>query len=110
MKSLKQTGLEQQVFTTECAASWFFNTAKAAQSDAPGLPGAVIASVEGNFMERAERIAAALRTSGADVAFYHANLNEQITARVAAFRPVPIQINVAHPTEMDAVLFDGIST
>jgi predicted O-linked N-acetylglucosamine transferase (SPINDLY family) len=66
-----------------------------------------VASTEGNFIERAERIAAAIRASGIDAVFYHADLNEQITARVAAFRPAMVQVNVAYGTGMDADLFDG---
>jgi hypothetical protein len=42
-----------------------------------------------------------------ETVFYHANFNEQITARVAAFRPGKIQVNVAHGVQMDADLFDG---
>ena len=106
--SLRQQGVTQQVFTTEWASSWFFNTASDARSDSSIFPSeAVIASVEGNFIERAERIASAIRASGAEIAIYHAGFNEQITARVAAFRPTAIQVNVAHGMEMDAALFDG---
>lgn len=108
MKSLSQLGVESQVFTTESSASWFFNPEGVPQS----VPGSLmdnvwIAPVKGNFIERAERVASAIRTSGIEVAFYHSGLGEQITARVAAFRPTPIQVNVAYGAEMDPSLFDG---
>ena len=84
VKSLQGQGVEQRVFTTEWAASWFFNEGNVPQSEPSiSVPGAVIASIEGNFIERAERIASAIRGSGADATFYHADFNEQITARVA---------------------------
>jgi len=35
-----------------------------------------------------------IHASGIKVAFFHGSLTEQITARVAAMRPAPIQINV----------------
>jgi hypothetical protein len=106
--SLRRQGIESTVFTTEWASSWFFNPADIPQSVSVEIEGTTrIASVEGNFVERAQRIADAIRTSGIQVAFFHAGLSEQITARVAAFRPVPLQINVNHGNEMDADLFRG---
>jgi predicted O-linked N-acetylglucosamine transferase (SPINDLY family) len=66
-----------------------------------------IASVEGDFVERAERIAGAIRASGVQMAFFHGSLTEQITARVAAMRPAPFQVNVNHGSEMDVDVFDG---
>ena len=108
VNSLRQQGVDSHVFTTEWAAAWFFNPPGATQSRPPAvLSDAVVASVEGNFDERAERIASAIRASGASTVFYHANLGEQITARVAALRPAAIQVNVAHSAEMDPALFDG---
>ncbi len=108
VSSLKLQGIESTVFTTEWAASWFFNPAGVPQSQDMPIDAEVrIASVEGDFLERAERIGAAIRASGIQIAFFHASLAEQITARVAALRPVPIQINVNHGTEMDADLFEG---
>ena len=108
VKSLRAQGLESQVFTTEWASSWFFNPPGVALTRTTDLvPGAVIGPVRGNFVERAESIASSIRASGAQVAFYHANLNEQITTRVAAFRPAPVQVNVAYESEMDPALFDG---
>lgn len=106
--SLRQAGIESAVFTTEWAASWFFNPGQGPQSELVELRADVhVASVEGDFLERASRVANAVGDSGCPVAFYHASLSEQITARVAAFRPAPVQINVNHGTEMDADLFDG---
>src|SRR6185369_5089880 len=63
--------------------------------------------VEGDFVERAQRVAEAVRVSGIRVAFFHASLADQITARVAAMRPAAVQVNVNHGVEMDADLFDG---
>jgi hypothetical protein len=105
--SLRQLGVESQVFTTEWASSWFFNPNGMDAESQFLLPDAVIASAEGNFLERAERVAGAIRASNADAIFYHAGFHEQITARVAAFRPGPVQVNVAYGVQMDADLFDG---
>ena len=105
--SLRQLGVESQVFTTEWASSWFFNATGVDGESELLLPDAVIASTEGNFVERAERVAGAIRASGADAILYHAGFHEQITARVAAFRPGPVQVNVAYGVQMDTDLFDG---
>jgi len=106
--SLQQQGVESLIFTTEWAASWFFNPEGVAQSQDSGIASPVsVASVEGDFVERADRVAAAIRASNVQVAFYHASLSEQITSRVAALRPTPVQVNVNHGSEMDAALFDG---
>jgi len=106
--SLKRQGIQSTIFTTEWAASWFFNAAGMAQSEQVEIEASTnVASVEGDFIERAERIAEAIRASGIQMAFFHASLGEQITARVAATRPAPVLVNVNHGTEMDADLFDG---
>lgn len=106
--SLREQGVESTIFTTEWAASWFFNPDGIQQSQDVGIPfPTVVASVEGDFVERATRVADAIRESKAQAVFYHASLSEQITARVAASRPVSIQVNVNHGNEMDAALFDG---
>jgi hypothetical protein len=106
--SLKRKGVESTVFTTEWAASWFFNPAGVPQSQPVEIEATVnIASVEGDFVERAQRVADAIKSSGIKVAFFHGNLAEQITARVAAMRPAPVQVNVNHGSEMDADLLDG---
>jgi glycosyltransferase involved in cell wall biosynthesis len=106
--SLTQEGVESLIFTTEWAASWFFNPEGVAQSQDVGIAAPTfIASVEGDFEERSDRIVDAIRTAGVQAAFYHASLAEQITARVASRRPAPIQVNVNHGSEMDADLFDG---
>src|SRR5262249_28811231 len=89
---LSKQGIESTIFSTDSTASWFFNSADA---------------VAGDFNERAQRVAETLRATGIPVAFFHANLNEQVTARVASLRPVAVQINVNHGSEMDADLFDG---
>jgi Glycosyl transferases group 1 len=106
--SLRKQGIDSTIFTTESAASWFFNAASRPQSQPMDIDAEVkIASVEGDFLERASRIAEALRASGIAVAFFHAGLAEQITARVAAMRPVAVQVNVDHGAEVAADLFDG---
>jgi hypothetical protein len=106
--SLKRRGVESTVFTTEDTASWFFNPKPFAPFQSVEVDAeTVIAAVEGDFIERAERVAAAIRASEVQVAFFHGNLNNQIMARVAAFRPAPIQINVNHCGEMAADLFNG---
>ena len=108
VSSLKKQGIESAIFTTEWAASWFFNPAGVPQSQPMELEADVkIASVEGDFLQRAERVAQAILESGIQTAFYHGSLTEQITARVAAMRPAPIQVNVNHGSEMDADLFEG---
>ena len=108
VSSLKKQGIESTVFTTEWAASWFFNPTGDPQSQSVDLEADVkIAAVDGDFLQRAERIAAAIRSSGIQVAFFHGSLNEQITGRVAAMRPARVQINVNHGTEMDADVFNG---
>jgi hypothetical protein len=108
VSSLKKQGIESTIFTTEWAASWFFNPDGDPQSQSVDLEADVkIATVDGDFLQRAERIADAIRSSGIQVAFFHGSLNEQITGRVAAMRPAPVQINVNHGTEMDADVFNG---
>ena len=108
VSGLKLQGIESAIFTTEWSASWFFNPVGLAQSQNPDIDATVsIASVEGDFTERAERIAQSIREWGTRIAFFHADLTEQITARVAAMRPAPIQVNVNHGAEMEADLFDG---
>ncbi len=66
-----------------------------------------VASLEGDFFERADRIASEISEFGSDIVLYHSDLGEQITTRVAALRPAPLQVNVNHDVEMDADLFDG---
>ena len=108
VSSLKSQGIESSIFTTEWAASWFFNPNGVPQSQIVQMDADVkIASVEGDFVRRAERIAQAIRDSEIKIAFFHCSLVEQITARVAALRPAPIQINVNHGSEMDADVFEG---
>jgi hypothetical protein len=89
VSSLKKQGIASTIFTTEWAASWFFNPAGAPQSRPMELEAEIkIAAVDGNFVQRAEKVAEAVRSSGIQVAFFHGSLNEQITARVAAMRPL----------------------
>ncbi len=106
--SLNHQGVRSTIFTTEWDASWFFNPAGEPHSQPMAIEADThIASVEGDFVDRAEKIAEAIGASGIQVAFFHSSLAEQITARVAAMRPAPIQVNVNHGAEMAADLFDG---
>jgi predicted O-linked N-acetylglucosamine transferase (SPINDLY family) len=106
--SLRKQGIESTIFTTESEASWFFNPVKAALSQEIELDAEIkIASVEGDFVERADGIGHALRESAIQVAFFHAGLNDQISTRVAAMRTVPVQIQVNDGLGVDADLFDG---
>jgi glycosyltransferase involved in cell wall biosynthesis len=108
VSSLKKQVIESTIFTTEWAASWFFNPAGVPLSQPVDIDAELkIASVDGDFEERARRVAEALRGSGLEVAFFHASLGEQITARVASLRPILVQVNVNHDSEMDADLFHG---
>ena len=106
-RGLKSHRIESIVFTTEWASSWFFNPT-GPHSERIDMEAEVrIASVEGDFCERADRIARSIRESDCQAALFHANLTEQITARVAAGSPTPVQVHVNHEGEMDADLFDG---
>ena len=63
--SLKGQGIQSTIFTTEWAASWFFNPAGAPQSEEMEIQAPInIASVDGDFIQRATRIAEAIRASG----------------------------------------------
>ncbi|HYR43803.1 MAG TPA: glycosyltransferase family 4 protein, partial [Terriglobia bacterium] len=107
-KALRARGVESYVFTTEWAANWFFNPPGARQSEPIEIEAqAVIAEIDGNFEERADRVAAGIRNAKIDIAFYHNSLTEQITTRVAGLRPARLQINVNHAEEVAADLFDG---
>ena len=108
VSSLKRQSIQSTIFTTESAAAWFFNPAAVPQSQPIEIEAEVkIGSVEGDFIERAGRVAEAVRATGIKIAFYHASLAELITARVASMRPAPVQVNVNHGAVMDADLFDG---
>jgi hypothetical protein len=107
-KALRPRGIQSYVFTTEWAANWFFNPPGTRQSEAIEIEAqTVIAGIDGDFEERANRVAAAIRNAKIDIAFYHNSLTEQITTRVAALRPARLQINVNHAEEVAADLFNG---
>src|SRR5262249_51220906 len=57
--------------------------------------------------QRSERIAEAIRSFGLPLVFFHSDFSDQIAARVAAFCPAPVQVNVAHENVMYSNLFDG---
>src|SRR6185369_4656408 len=106
--SLRKQGIGSTIFTTESQASWFFNPEGAPQSQAMDLEAEIqIASVDGDFVERADRIVKTLRDSGVPVAFFHSSFNDLIGGRVAAMRPAALQIYVNDGREIDADLFDG---
>ncbi len=107
-QSLDEAGVRSRVFTTENFSSWFFSPGPFGGSGVVEI-GAEVSpgSVEGDFFERANSVALEISNSGCDVALFHADLGEQITAQVAALRPTPLQVNVNHDVEMDANLFDG---
>ena len=107
VQSLQQHGIESVVFTTEWASSWFVNPADSPEKVNLDVGAeVVIASVEGDFNERAQRIAESIRAHGLDVAFYHAGLREQITTRVATLRPAGIQLHIGSPNVTVAAPFD----
>lgn len=109
-KSLAELGVQSHVFTTEWAASWFFNPTGQQQSQPYKINAEVtVGSVDGDFFSRAERVASAIRKEDIDIALYHCGPTEQITVRVAGLHPTPIQVNVNHATEVDADLFDGFA-
>jgi len=108
VSSLKLQGIESLVFTTESGASWFYNPSGVPLSQSIDLAGDVkLGDVDGDFVERANRIAEAVRTSQTQAAFFHGDLSDQIMARVASVRSSPLQINVNYGTEMDVDVFDG---
>jgi len=107
-RSLRDQGVESVAFTTEWSASWFVNPAgEHTSKDSVADTETIVASTEGDFAERADRIAAAIRARNVDAAFFHSGLNEQITARVAALRPAPIQVNISRNEPLHANCFDG---
>ena len=108
--SLEQSGVKSHVFTTEWTSSWFFNPPGVVQSNPPPVDaGVTVARIEGDFFDRAERIAETIRESDIDVVLYHCGASEQITVRVAALHPASIQINVNHAEEVSADLFEGFA-
>ncbi len=109
-KSLRQSGVESHVFTTEWTAAWFLNPPGIVQSKPPPVEaGVTVAEIEGDFFERAARIGKAIRASDIDIVLYHCGASEQITVRVAALHPASIQINVNHAEEVSADLFEGFA-
>ena len=81
-RSLNSHGIASTVFRTEWASSWSFNPKDVGQSQQLDIDADVwIASVEGDFFERAER--------------------------VAALHSASVQVNVNHGGEMAAALFDA---
>jgi glycosyl transferase family 1 len=106
--ALKRHGVQSTIFTTESAASWFFNPPGVVQSQPVEIDADIqVAAVGGDFVERAQKIADAIRSSGIKVVLFHGSLAEQITARVASMRPAPVQVSVNHGSEMELDVFDG---
>ena len=107
-RSLADVDVESCVFTTENHSAWFFSPTGPNEHSVVRIESEVrVASLEGDFFERADRIASEISEFGSDIVLYHSDLGEQITTRVAALRPAPLQVNVNHDVEMDADLFDG---
>jgi glycosyltransferase involved in cell wall biosynthesis len=111
VRSLSTQGITSSVFTTEATASWFFNPASAVQSTGAAIEeteaSLQIASVEGDFVGRAERIVESVRNAGLQLVFYHGIRTDQIATRVASMRAAPVQVNVTDEIEVAADLFDG---
>ncbi len=104
--SLKLQGVRSTFFTTESTVGWFSNTSNAAITDRSESE-VIVAATEGDFVQRSDRIADAIRQSGIPLVFFHSDFSDQIAARVAALRVAPVQVNVAHDASIDANLFDG---
>jgi hypothetical protein len=108
LASLRLQRIESSVFTTESSASWFYNPARVPESQSIDVAGDVkIGALAGDFVERADRISEAVRSSKIQAAFFHGDLSDQIMARIACMRPAPVQINVNYGTEMDVDVFAG---
>jgi glycosyltransferase involved in cell wall biosynthesis len=112
IESLRAQGIESRVFTTESSVAWFMNASTTPltavnASEALGVPLA-IATIDGDFEQRAERVAGSIRESGLSLIFYHSGFSDQIATRVASIKPSPVQVNVNHGTGMVANLFDGV--
>ena len=108
-KALAELDIRSTVFTTEWASDWFFNPSGRQSQPVEVEAETVVGLEQGDFLKRAESVATAIRDRDVDIAFYHCGPTEQITVRVAAVRPTPIQINVNHATEVDADIFDGFA-
>ena len=108
-KALKQQGIRSTVFTTEWASDWFFNPPGRQSQPFEVDAETIVGPRSGGFLERAEIVAKAIRDQDIDIAFYHCGPTEQITVRVAALGPTPVQINVNHATEVDADMFNGFA-
>lgn len=108
-EALADHGIQSYVFTTEWAAGWFFNPPGRQSQPMDVRAESIIGLEQGGFLERADHVAEAIRSHDIDVAFYHCGPTEQITIRVAALHPAPVQINVNHATEVDADIFEGFA-
>ncbi len=105
-RELSTLGVESTVFTTEATSAWFVHpsgTAGTGESESEVL----IASTEGDFKERARRIAATVHALDLPVVFFHGDLSDQIAACVAGIDTGAVHVNVAHERVMDADLFSG---
>jgi len=111
ISALQRRGIESTVFTTESNSSWFLNPDPVPQSAV--TPADVVraslklASVEGDFVERANRVANDVRDFGLPLVFFHENLSDQIAARVAGLAAAPVQVSIVREPSVDANLFDG---
>ncbi len=107
--ALADHGVQSCVFTTEWAAGWFFNPPGRQSQPMDVKAETIVGPEQGGFLERADRVAEAIREHDIDVVFYHCGPTEQITIRVAALHPARVQINVNHATEVDADIFEGFA-
>ena len=111
VESLNTRGIESLIFTTEANAAWFINPTASPITPAAGgrVNGRIaVATLEGDFLQRAEDLANAIQNFALPVVFYHTNLSDQIATRVAGMRPSPLQVTVNHSIEVDSGLFDGV--
>jgi predicted O-linked N-acetylglucosamine transferase (SPINDLY family) len=107
---LRTWSADSAVFSTEWAASWFFNSPGAGHSEKVSIRGAASTwqpALESDFLDRARAVSDAVRAYDPDVAVYHASFFEQIASRVAAFRPAPLQVHINYGREMDVGVFDA---
>ena len=107
-RSLRLQGIESTVFTTEATAAWFYSPTRRSHSQPLDFPGEVrIGGLEGDFVDRADRLCDAVQSAEFQATFFHEHLGDQIAARVASMRPSPVQVAINYGTDIDADLFDG---
>ncbi|HEX4998132.1 MAG TPA: hypothetical protein VFY29_07905, partial [Terriglobia bacterium] len=107
-EGFRSIGAIPAVFSTDWAVSWPFSLAGETPSEAVDFAAETWRPQSGgDFLERARSVAQAVRAFQPDIVFYHSSFFEQITARVAAFRPAPWQFHINHGEEMPVDFFAG---